>query len=313
MTGVAPIAVFAYRRSDHLRRTLESLQRCAGFSECPLYVFGDGAKGDADAADVAAVRSVARSLLGDRAEYRWSPENRGLSASVIAGVSAVLEKHDRIIVVEDDMELSPGFLEYMTAALRRYAGEPRVMQVSGHMFDVPEFAGRDVAVMLPFTTSWGWATWRRAWAQFDPDAHDWQVLASDRSLRRRFNVGGVYDFATMLERQMSGIGDSWAVRWNWSVFRADGLVVFPPAAMVRNTGMDGSGTHGRGRIRRFRPAMSTLHPGPVRLPDRIEVDGDDFSAVRRALWRQNGGMLGAIVDRVRRLRMRRMRPAGAGR
>jgi len=312
MSARAPIAVFAYRRPDHLRRTLESLARCHGFADSPLYLFADGAKGEADAADVAATRDVARALLGDRAEYRLSPENRGLSRSVIGGVEAVLERHDGVIVVEDDMELSPSFLDYMNSALERFRDEPRVMQVSGHMFDVPEFARRDRALLLPFTTSWGWATWRRAWRQFDPDARGWQDLSRDGTLRRRFNLGGAFDFATMLERQMIGIGDSWAVRWYWSVFRAGGLVVFPPATLVRNTGMDGSGTHGRGLLRKFRPVAEPLRVGSLQLPGDVRVDPDELAAVRRAIWRQNGGVAGQLVDRLRRLQVARLRRRRGG-
>jgi hypothetical protein len=265
-------------------------------------VFADGARGVADVDEVAAARAVASEMLGGRAEYHLSQVNRGLSASILGGVTKVLERYDRVVVLEDDMELSPGFLRYVNAALQRYADEPRVMQVSGHMFDVPAFADRDAALLLPMTTSWGWATWRRAWRHFDAEAQGWQQLARDRDLRRRFNLGGVYDYATMLERQMCGVGDSWAIRWHWSVFHADGLTVFPPVSMVRNTGMDGSGTHGRGLLRRLRAVPPALHPGPLRLPDRVEVDAQDFAAVQRAIWRHNAGVVGNVADRLRRLR-----------
>jgi hypothetical protein len=313
MSARAPVAVFAYRRPDHLRRTLESLARCNGFADSPLYLFADGAKGEADAADVSATRDVARALLGDRAEYRLSPENRGLSRSIVRGVEAVLERHARVIVVEDDMQLGAGFLDYMNGALDRYAEEPRVWQVSGYMFDVPEFAGRDRALFLPLTTSWGWGTWAREWRNFDAAANGWQALAQDRALRRRFNFGGAFDYASMLEEQMRGFGDSWAIRWYWSLFRGDALAVFPPVSMVRNTGMDGSGTHGRGLARRFAiPAPGNGFPGTLRWPDAIATDDADYAAVRRALWRQNGGVAGMLADRLRGLRRKLRRSPRGG-
>lgn len=302
MNSMAPIAVFAYRRPEHLRRTLASLMACDGFAAAPLFLFADGARGATDADGVAAARAVAREMIGDAAQYHLSPTNRGLSNSIIAGVATVLERHDRIIVIEDDMELSRGFLSYMNAALARYAGESSVMQVSGHMFDVPAFMGRDRALFLPLTTSWGWATWRRAWATFDTAAPGWQDLRGDRDLRRRFNIDGAYDYASMLERQMSGVGDSWAIRWHWSVFRAGGVSLFPPVSMVRNTGMDGSGTHGRGLLRRLRSTPSALHPGPLQLPATVAVEAADFAAVRQAIWRHNAGTIGMVADRLRRLR-----------
>lgn len=301
MNSMAPIAVFAYRRPAHLRRTLASLTACEGFAESRLFLFADGARGAADADGAAAARAVAREMLGDAAEYHLSPTNRGLSNSIISGVGTVLERYDRVIVVEDDMELSRGFLRYTNAALDRYAGEPAVMQVSGHMFDVPAFVGRDRALFLPLTTSWGWGTWRRAWATFDAAATGWRELRGDRDLRRRFNIDGAYDYASMLERQMGGVGDSWAIRWHWSVFRAGGVSLFPPVSMVRNTGMDGSGTHGRGLLRQLRSSPPALHPGPLQLPATVAVEPADFAAVRHAIRRHNAGALGMLADRLRRL------------
>jgi hypothetical protein len=116
----------------------------------------------------------------------------------------------------------------------------------------------------------------------------------------------------MLEDQMHGVGDSWAIRWYWSLFRGEGLALFPPVSLVRNTGMDGSGTHGRGLMRRFANSV----PGTefsFRWPDAIATDDADYAAVRRALWRQNGGVIGMAADRLRRLRRiaRRLARGGA--
>jgi hypothetical protein len=236
----APIVVFAYRRPDHLRNTLQSLMRCEGFVGSPVFVYCDGPRSKAERAAVEATRAVAREMLGEAAEYHFSEENRGLSASVIGGVSHVLTRFDRVIVIEDDLELANNCISYMNAALDRYASDERVYQVSGYMFDADEVARSGAAVFLPFTISWGWSTWRRAWSAFEADAPGWRQLLTDAKLRYRFNIDGTYAYSTMLLRQMLGFGDSWAVRWCWSVFRRNGLALYPPVSMVKNTGFDGS-------------------------------------------------------------------------
>jgi hypothetical protein len=301
MSGLAPIAVFSYKRPEHLRRTLDSLKRCAGFADSKIIVFGDGPKTQNDLDAVDAARRIAQAQLGPQAEYHFREQNAGLAASIISGVSEVTRRFGRAIVLEDDLEFSPNFLGYMNSALDRYAGEAKVYQISGQLFDTPEFCDRRGALFLPFTTSWGWGTWRRAWDRFDPSAGGWEQLRSDRTLRRRFNLGGCYDFATMLERQMTGLGDSWAIRWYWSVFRDDGVACFPPASLVRNTGLDGSGTHGRGLLRRFRSQQRDLRQqGLIELPNEIMVREQDFDLVKKAIWRQNGGRVGSVIDMLRR-------------
>ena len=299
----APIVIFAYRRPEHLRRTLASLMQCEGFGSSPVIVFGDGPKTAEEIAGVKATRRLARDMLGTAAEYHFSDNNQGLSQSIIGGVSSVTQRFGRAIVIEDDLLLAPAFLTYMNAALERYANDQGVFQISGYMFDVAEFAERSEALFLPLTVSWGWATWKRSWDRFDQSATGWQALCRDAKLRWRFNFAGAHDYVSMLENQMTGRADSWAIRWYWTVFRAGGLVLFPPRSLVDNTGMDGSGTHGRGRLTRFsleisRGDQSSL---PVGFPDCIATDVAEFEQVRAAIWRQSGGWLGQARMRMRRL------------
>lgn len=301
MSTLAPVVIFAYRRPDHLRNTLESLMRCEGFAHSPLIVYGDGPKSDIEKRAVEATRAVAKATLGDRAEYHFRSDNLGLARSVIAGVSETVVRFGRAIVVEDDLELSPVFLTFMNLALDRYAADERVYQVSGYMFDVPELKNWTEAVLLPLTVSWGWGTWERAWSRFDPQVSGWQALQQERALRRRFNLLGAYDYATMLERQMSGLRDSWAIRWYWAVFRSGGLVLFPPVTLVHNCGFDGSGSHGRGSLRKFSQSGGSMALVVPSLPAMADCREDVFSWVRRAVWRANGGFRSLMVDLLRRL------------
>ncbi len=302
MPNLAPVAIFAYKRPEHLRRTLDSLKLCDGFANSKIVVFGDGPKNHGDLDGVEATRRIAQAQLGSQAEYRFRDKNAGLAASIIEGVNQLTQRFGRCIVVEDDLDLLPSFLTYVNAGLNRYEQRANVYQISAQLFDTPELHGRHEALFLPFTTSWGWGTWQRAWERFDPLARGWERLRTDRALRRKFNLGGSYDFSTMLERQMSGFGDSWAIRWYWSVFRNKGVACFPPVSLVRNTGLDGSGTHGRGLLRRFRGQNSAHSIGPqnIELPDEDLVKEQDFALVRRAIWRQNGGRIGTMIDTVRR-------------
>jgi hypothetical protein len=243
-TSWAPIALFIYKRPEHARRTISRLKACLGFEECPLYVFADGPKTDADVPAVQATRAAAHELLGPRAVFVEQDQNRGLANSIIAGTTELCQRHGRVVVIEDDLTLGPSFLRFLNEGLERYEDQPRVMQVAGYMFDVPSLADKQEALFLPMTSSWGWATWKRAWDQFDPSASGWQErLVGEEA--ERFDLGGRYDYSGMLRRQMSGRIDSWAIRWNYSVFVRGGLVLYPPQTLVLNEGFDGTGTHGR--------------------------------------------------------------------
>jgi hypothetical protein len=251
----APIGLFIYKRPEHARRTIVSLLACDGFRFSPIHVFADGPKSDVDTPAVQATRAVAHDLLGGSATYVEHERNLGLANSIIAGTTALCDRYGTSIVVEDDLILAPYLIRFLNEGLERYRDEPRVMQISGHMFDVPALKEAREALLLPLTTSWGWATWKPAWDLFDPLAIGWREFLAGSAQKKRFNIGGQHDYFRLLKRQMRGELDSWAIRWYYSVFSRGGLVLFPPRTLVINRGLDASGTHDR----LARPA----HQGPV--------------------------------------------------
>jgi hypothetical protein len=304
MAELAPLAIFIFNRPEYLRQTLASLSQCEGFDKTPLIVFGDGPKRDDQVPKVESARAVAREMLGDRADYRFSELNKGLARSLIDGVGALVNEHGRAIVIEDDLILAPSFLTFMNAGLDRYADEEAVYQVSGHNFDVPALADSKWAILLPLTTTQGWATWSRAWRHLDEAATGWDELACNRALRCRFNLDGAYDYAAMLKRQKQGNGNSWGILWYWSVYRRNGLALFPPRTLVYNIGMDSAGTNGRGNFRRFKasydPSGKTFPAAGFDLPAPV-LDQQAFLAVCRTIWYLNGGRLGQIMNAVKRV------------
>lgn len=286
----APIALFVYNRPEHTSRTLTSLLAGKGARDRRLFVFADGPKSPADAADVSRTRQVVDRLAGRSATVIAAEVNQGLAASIISGVNRIVETHGRVIVLEDDLLVDARFLPYMDNALGRYENDDQVMQISGYMFPVKALESHKEAIFMPLTTSWGWGTWQRAWRRFDPEAVGWRALTTDHAMRRAFNFDGIFDFAAMLEKQMRGSIDSWAIRWYWTVFRSNGLVLYPPISLINNIGFDGSGTHGWRTARRM--SASPLKSGvSIALPEITEVNDAIVAEVRRSLRSSRGGML----------------------
>lgn len=239
--GLAPIGVFAFKRPSHLTKALESLASNPEFQESPLYIFCDGARRDAERAEVDLVRQVARACPHPRKTVVEQPQNLGLARSIISGVSDLCARYGSAIVIEDDLTLSPLFLRYTNEALERYRDDERVMQVAGHIYP-KRIDSQGDAVMLPMTTTYGWATWKRAWDHFDLAMSGRAKLASDAAMRRRFDLDGAYPYWEMLENQVKGQVDSWGIKWYLSVFMRDGLAVFPNQTLVAHE-FDGTGTH----------------------------------------------------------------------
>jgi hypothetical protein len=238
----APIALFAFRRPDHLSACLASLAACGEASRSELVVFCDGPRGPQDADGVAAVRRIARSAEGFAQVTVVEREtNLGLAASVIRGVGEVLARADRIVVVEDDLVVSPDFLRYLNDGLDLYRDDADVVSIHAYVYAVQEPLPQ--SFFLRGADCWGWATWRRGWEVFDADGARLLRELDASGQERAFDLDGSYPYRAMLADQVAGRNDSWAVRWYASAFLAGRLTLYPGVSLVENIGQDGSGTH----------------------------------------------------------------------
>ena len=243
LTTPAPIALFAFNRPVHLARTAASLAANHLAAASDLWVFCDGPRHAEDEADVREVRKVATGITGFASVSVVERQvNAGLAASVMAGVTRLCESSGRAIVVEDDLVLSPHFLQFINEGLDRFADEERAMQVTGYMFPGSP-AGLPESFFTRLPSSWGWGTWRRAWQKMDPDAASLQRQIRKRGLARSMDLDCASGYLEMLRYQVAGRLDSWAIRWYASMLLGGGLALRPARSLVSNAGMDGSGVH----------------------------------------------------------------------
>jgi hypothetical protein len=243
----APVALFAYRRAAHTRQAVESLLRNDEAPRTHLVVYADGPRTPATLPDVQEVRRYLRTVTGFASIRIVEREaNLGLARSIIAGVGEVLGEHGRIIVVEDDLVVSPYFLRFMNDGLRRYAQDERVASIHGYQY--PVAVPLPDAFFLRGADCWGWATWSRAWACFRADGQALLADLEQQGATRAFDLDGHYPFTRMLRHQVAGRNDSWAIRWHASAWLAGLLTLYPGRSHVRNTGADGTGTHSRSRV-----------------------------------------------------------------
>lgn len=240
--ALAPITLFVYNRPAHTRRTVEALQGNISAKDSDLIIYSDAPK-NPDAADaVCEVRKYIRALSGFKSvSIIERDKNLGLANSIIDGVTSVVNECGRIIVLEDDLVTSPYFLNFMNTALERYSHEEMVMQISGNMFPISSGDAIPGTFFCKMTTSWGWATWDRAWRKLEPDADKLIKMIIAKKLQKEFDMG--FSYFHMLEMQARDEVDSWAVRWYASVFLAGGLCLHPSSTLVINIGHDKSGTH----------------------------------------------------------------------
>ncbi len=239
---LAPIAIFAYNRPDHLKKTIESLQKNTLTSESDLIVFSDGSKNNIDIERVGSVRTYLKTIKGFKTIHIVErKKNLGLAQSIIEGVSSVVANYGKIIVLEDDMITSPFFLTYMNKSLDLYESDENVASIHGYVYpiknELPE------TFFIKGADCWGWATWKRGWSMFEHDGKKLLQELKSKKLTYEFDFYGTYPYTQMLEDQIRGKNNSWAIRWYASAFLARTYTLYPGVSLVKNIGMDASGTH----------------------------------------------------------------------
>lgn len=243
---LAPIVLFTYNRPHHTLQTLEALSKNTLARDSELFIYTDAPKDSSNAANKLAVQQV-RNVIRQK---KWCGKvhiieqttNQGLAASITQGVTYLCESYGKAIVLEDDIVASSGFLSYMNEALDLFEQENKVMHISAYMFPVKEKLPETFFYNAP--SCWGWATWKRAWKHYNPDAKFlFDKIRSGQRLSE-FDIEGSVGFSDQLKQNISGKINTWAVKWYGSFFLQNGLALHPRQSLTQNIGNDNSGVHG---------------------------------------------------------------------
>jgi hypothetical protein len=281
---LAPIVLFTYKRLDTLTQTVEALQKNYLAKESELIIFSDAAKGNIDQYAVEIVRTYLKTINGFKSIIIHEAEqNKGLANSIINGFSQVLETHDSAIVMEDDLVSSPNFLNFMNESLMKYKDNNNVFSISGFSFDLKlnEKLIKD-SYFLNRGWSWGWATWKDRWESVDWEISDYDKFIQNKVARKEFSKGGS-DLNGMLEKQMAGKLDSWAIRWFYNQFKKNGVTLYPVYSKIKNEGFGDNATHTSGSSRRYIPLFDLTSNTKFSFPSKTAITKEAQKRFRRRM------------------------------
>jgi hypothetical protein len=240
---LAPICLFVYNRISEVKRTIEALENNFLAGESDLYIFSDEGRDKEDVQKVRKVRSYIHTISGFNSITIFEAENnKGLANSVISGVSKVLENHDRIVVLEDDLVTSPNFLDFINQSLKFYQNDHNIHSVSGYTLNLPSLPGKKDYYFGYRASSWGWGIWKERWEGIDWDVCDYGKFKNNRVATKSFKRGGS-DLPRMLRNQRLGKIDSWAIRFCYHQFKNELLTVFPSESKIKSVGFSEEATN----------------------------------------------------------------------
>ena len=238
----APIAIFAYNRLNEIKLVIESLKKNKFIDKSKIYVFLDGPKNDYDRKKNEQIKFFLnyKSNLKN-AKILQNKKNLGLKKNINKGLNYIFKKYEKSIIIEDDILVSPNFLEVMNFYLTYYSNNSRVCSIEGYMYPIEFKDEINEVFLLKGTGGWGWGTWRRAWKNYSNKRN--KLISKLENMGSNaindFNYKNSYNYFKILKENKN----SWAINWYASNFIKKKYTVFFKNSLVKNIGFGNSATH----------------------------------------------------------------------
>lgn len=239
----APIVLFTYNRLSNTKKTISCLLKNSECKYTDIFIFSDAPKNENAISSVNDTRTYLHQIRGfKRIQIIERTENWGLAKNIVDGVSKIVNKYGRVIVLEDDLSVSPYFLKYMNEGLDKFESRNDIVCIHGYVY--PHKNKLPEVFLIKGADCWGWATWKRGWDVFNNNAqylYD-EIIKENRISEFTFNNS--YPYMEMLRKQIDGSMNSWAICWYASTFLKNLYTIYPNESMVFINSIGEGGVHG---------------------------------------------------------------------
>lgn len=240
MDNLAPIVLFVYNRPDHTEKTIQALQQNSLALDTELFIYADAAKNDVAKSKVDEVRELISNVSGfKKVTIIKQVKNIGLANSIIDGVTEVIDKYGKAIILEDDIVTSRFFLQFMNESLSVYQNNKLIHSISGCNYPVELKELNQETYFLRIPLCWGWATWKDRWDYFDKNLGE--VMSTPKDIVEYINFDNTHDYYSQAIKNYKGTLSTWFIFWYLLSAKNKTLSLFPKTSLVNNIGHDGSG------------------------------------------------------------------------
>jgi hypothetical protein len=267
-----PVAFFGFNRPDCTKVVFEEIRR---YQPAKLLLVADGPRPEVatDKSRCEAVREIMKSVDWDcEIKTNFSEANLGCKKRMSSGIDWVFAEVEEAILLEDDCVPSPDFFRFCAELLVRYRDDPNIISVAGTNYQNGQIRGNDSYYFSRYPNIWGWASWRRAWQQYDVTMHSWPELREQKLISKMGLAKGECKFWThFFDETYAGKIDSWDGQWVYACWRNNGIAAIPNVNLITNIGAGPDATHTKGPINSLAMPTGKLDQ-ELRHPMNISID-----------------------------------------
>ncbi len=240
---LAPIILFVYNRKLHTKKTVDALKKNLLANKSELFIYSDGPKKIENFEEVLKVRKYIKTINGfKKVKIIEQKKNLGLANSIISGVTEIINKYGKAIILEDDIITSPLFLKFMNSALKYFKNVNKIWHISGWSYPINLENDSDV-YFSRVMHCWGWATWSNKWKYFEKNTNKLIKNFSKKDISKLNFDGYNNSFWKQVLLNKRNKINTWAIFWYATILKKNGLCLLPSKSFTKNIGFDGSGIH----------------------------------------------------------------------
>ena len=257
-----PVVLLIFNRPDTTQKVFEKIRQA---QPPQLLVVADGARSDRprEAEQCQAARAIIKNVDWEcEVLTNYSEVNLGCQKRVSSGLNWVFDLVEEAIILEDDCLPDPSFFPFCEQLLDYYRHDNRIGVISGQNVQLGKARTNYSYYFSRYNHCWGWASWRRAWQDFDFEMQLWTMVKETGWLEDiLLDAGAVKFWNHLFESTYRGEINSWAIRWTFSCWMQNYLTVLSNHNLISNIGFDTGSTH-TSKINQF----TNLPTKPVKFP-----------------------------------------------
>lgn len=234
-----PILFLIFNRPDTTKKVFGKIRE---MRPTQLFIAADGPRegNEFDGFSCKEAREIVANVDWD-CEVRtlFRDENHGCGKAVSGAITWFFEHVEMGIILEDDVLPTSSFFSFCEELLISYKDDDGVMHISGGCYLPPKFFSNDSYYYTKYPFCWGWATWKRAWKEF---SYDVKICENDLQQYGMSKVELIY-WLNIKNLIIQGLLDTWAFRWNFSIWLKAGKVICSTRNLVKNIGFGAHATH----------------------------------------------------------------------
>jgi hypothetical protein len=197
-------------------------------------------------------------------------KNLGCRDNPVKGINWLFKSENMGIILEDDCMPSLSFFKYCEILLNKYKNCKSISMISGR--NNLEKINLDTSYYFNFGSTWGWATWRRAWKFNDPRLKNWKNKKFRERLKKNLKDYSLF-YNLLIEKCekifKKKINTVWDYQWIFSVISRNMIAVVPKINLVKNIGFDKRSTHTHTKNSQFHSKINSFE---IKFPLRHNND-----------------------------------------